>query len=132
MFRNLSSTTNTLSSSARSQGHSSAGRSTIVPWAHVTNGQTNGIGQSRFFLPCDRTETIHHVCQTEFLSQKSVNLTYCCCKALVAIWFRTLLYTYSQKVWAETSVLFESSRGFNFLTTDDHKNCASLAGHKNR
>ena len=28
------------------------------------------------------------------------------------------LYTYSQKVWAENSVLFESFRGLIFLTTD--------------
>ena len=37
---------------------------------------------------------------------------------MVVIWFRTLLYTYSQKVWAENSILFESARGLNFLTTD--------------
>ena len=36
---------------------------------------------------------------------------------MVVIWFRTLLYTYSQKVWAENSVLFESSRGLNFFNT---------------
>ena len=65
VFRNLSSTTNTLSSSARSHGHPRAGRSTIVPWAHETDGQTYGIGQSRFSLLCDGTETLLHVCQTE-------------------------------------------------------------------
>ena len=29
------------------------------------------------------------------------------------------IVTYSHKVWAENSVLFESSRGFNFLTTGE-------------
>ena len=50
-------------------------------------------------------------------------------QSLVVIWFRTLLYTYSQKVWAENSVLFESSRGLNFLITTDHlyHNYVSLA-----
>ena len=42
------------------------------------------------------------------------------CKAVIVVWFRTLLYTYSQKVWAENSVFFESSRGLNILTTDHY------------
>ena len=45
---------------------------------------------------------------------------------------RTMLYTYSQKVWAENSVLFETSRSLNFLTTDHYHNDASLARHKNQ
>ena len=43
--------------------------------------------------------------------------------------FKTLLYTYSQKVWAENSVLFASSRGLNFLTTDHYHNYEGLARH---
>ena len=38
-------------------------------------------------------------------------------------------YTYSDKVWAENSVLFESSRGLSYFITDHYHN-ASLAGHK--
>ena len=50
-------------------------------------------------------------------SQKILNLKLYiyCCKALVVIYFRSLLYAYSQKVWAENNVLFESSRGLSFL-----------------
>ena len=52
-----------LSSSTRSHGHQRATRSTIVPWAHERDGQTKFY--SRFLLPCDGTETLLCVCQTE-------------------------------------------------------------------
>ena len=65
-LENLSSTTKTPSSSTWSQCHQRAACSTIVPWAYETDGQTYGIGQSRFLLPYDGTETLLRVCQTEY------------------------------------------------------------------
>ena len=43
------------------------------------------------------------------------------------LWFRTLLYTYPQKVNGLKTVI-----RLNFLTTDHYHNYASPAGHKNQ
>ena len=49
---------------------------------------------------------------------------------MVVVCFRTMLYNFSQNVWDESSVLFDSSRGLKFWTTDGYNNYASPAGRK--
>ena len=45
---------------------------------------------------------------------------------MVVVCFRTLLYKFSQKVWAENGVLIESSRGLDFLTITHYHNYAKI------